>query len=309
MAPLPSQGVAEDVPMPVSAATTTSPHPVGAAIRIEGIEGGDELNGQTATVVKYEPANERYILKMDASGKGKAIKAPFVILVNANPTPAHEEVDLGAHKEETYEEKKKREEDAKKREEAATKIAAAQKAKADREKVESMKNSKKLEAGGGIAFVPGQKVQIVDLSSAPELNGEQGTLVKFDKENDRWVIRVESTGKGKGIREKNLLLVDTDGKAIPKEKTEEDLKKEEAQKKKDAEADEVRKKESAKKKAEAGGEFKPENLFHKGDLVRIYGVTSTPELNGETAKIVKYDADGGRWVVKMDSTGKGKGLK
>ena len=46
-----------------------------------------------------------------------------------------------------------------------------------------------------------------------------------------------------------------------------------------------------------------------GARIKISGIKSTPELNDQTGTVVKYDDNLGRWIVKLDSTGKGKGVK
>ena len=50
-------------------------------------------------------------------------------------------------------------------------------------------------------------------------------------------------------------------------------------------------------------------MFQAGDAVEIFGVTSDTTLNGQKANIVKWDAQNVRFIVKMESTGKGKALK
>ena len=47
-------------------------------------------------------------------------------------------------------------------------------------------------------------MRIVNVHSTPELNGEEGTIVKWDEEKQRWILKMDSTGKGKGIKTENL---------------------------------------------------------------------------------------------------------
>ena len=47
-------------------------------------------------------------------------------------------------------------------------------------------------------------MRIVNVNSSPELNGEEGTIVKYDEDKARWIIKLDSTGKGKGIKTENL---------------------------------------------------------------------------------------------------------
>ena len=61
-----------------------SPFAKGTAVVIAGVEEGSgayDLNGLTATVVSYESENDRYVLKIDSTGKGKAVKSEYVKLV------------------------------------------------------------------------------------------------------------------------------------------------------------------------------------------------------------------------------------
>ena len=52
-------------------------------------------------------------------------------------------------------------------------------------------------------------MKVVGLSSQPELNGEKVEVVKFDAEQNRYVVKVLSTGKGKAIKVENLELQQT----------------------------------------------------------------------------------------------------
>ena len=43
-------------------------------------------------------------------------------------------------------------------------------------------------------------MKIEGVNGQPELNGQQGTIVKYDPDANRWVIKMKETGKGKGIK-------------------------------------------------------------------------------------------------------------
>ena len=63
----------------------------------------------------------------------------------------------------------------------------------------------------GPAFRVGQLVGLTGLSSRPELNGELGKVVAYDKLKDRFKVVV--AGKRLGLRASNLVAVESGGEA------------------------------------------------------------------------------------------------
>mmetsp|Transcript_131364 Transcript_131364/g.319207 ORF Transcript_131364/g.319207 Transcript_131364/m.319207 type:complete len:588 (-) Transcript_131364:37-1800(-) len=53
---------------------------------------------------------------------------------------------------------------------------------------------------------PGSVVRLVKLQSAPALNMQRGTIVRYDADVDRYEVRLEWDGSTKKIREENLIL-------------------------------------------------------------------------------------------------------
>lgn len=234
-------------------------------MKIQGVNGQPELNGQEGSIVKYDTENDRWVIKMKETGKGKGIKAEnLVLLTHADGTPAAAAADGAAAGG-----------DEKKDDAGAAKPA----------------DSAAAAGGDAAAFVKGDKVKVVGVTSTPELNGEEGTIVKFDDEKNRWIIKLDSTGKGKGIKTENLEKVATAGEGA-----------------KIVDGVSTGEEGSAAKKKEAGNQQGNPDL-KPGARIKIFGIRSTPELNDQTGTIVKFDEKIDRWIVKIDSTGKGKGVK
>ena len=53
----------------------------GTKVEVFGLANDVDLNGQTATVVRFEGEKKRYVLRMDSTWKGKAIAAVNVRVV------------------------------------------------------------------------------------------------------------------------------------------------------------------------------------------------------------------------------------
>lgn len=71
---------------------------------------------------------------------------------------------------------------------------------------EAVEEHRTLEQSG-IALAPSMDVHVHGLKSAPELNGIQGTLQRWDAESSRWIVRFEG-GKCKKLRPQNLIPLD-----------------------------------------------------------------------------------------------------
>ena len=48
--------------------------------------------------------------------------------------------------------------------------------------------------------------------------------------------------------------------------------------------------------------------FKEGQLVALQNMKTSPELNGEAATVVRFDASVGRWVVRLHLDGKLKAM-
>lgn len=110
----------------------------------------------------------------------------------------------------------------------------------------------------------GVTVRTKEIKSKPELNGLTGTVESYNKENDRWAIRVTtSDGKKKvlELKDKNLEVI----------------------------IDYVNSQESSQ--------------FATGISVQIQGLMSRPEYNATEGTIVGWSDKNKRWKIKMEFDG------
>ena len=59
-------------------------------------------------------------------------------------------------------------------------------------------------------FDAGMAVRVVNVTSAPELNGQVVDIVRFSDKDQRWIVKLRSTGKGKALKEENLVFEEQD---------------------------------------------------------------------------------------------------
>jgi len=60
---------------------------------------------------------------------------------------------------------------------------------------------------GSVSFSTGSRVIISNIISRPEINGEVGSILRFDSETSRYIVRLESSLEGLRIVPKNLTLL------------------------------------------------------------------------------------------------------
>lgn len=60
-------------------------------------------------------------------------------------------------------------------------------------------------------FTEGDHVTIEGVTSDPTLNGQTGTIVKWDTGNSRWIVKMDETHKGKAMKGENLKLIKSMG--------------------------------------------------------------------------------------------------
>lgn len=149
----------------------------------------------------------------------------------------------------------------------------------------------------GATFTPGQRVRAVGLLSAPELNGQEGVAVQFDRSEGRWRVCMDD-GSKKLFKPENLEpLHRTAAERVARPAEE------------PAQLPEVTAflnlaLNFAAPAAEATAGCMSSS-FSPGQRVRVVGLTSQTELNGQEAHIVEFDEHAGRWKVRMiDGSGK-----
>ncbi len=75
------------------------------------------------------------------------------------------------------------------------------------------KQSEKLKSGASgqrglnIPIEPNCLIEIKDMITSFDLNGQKATVVRFDYMQQRWVVRLHSTGTGKAIRKENIKIL------------------------------------------------------------------------------------------------------
>jgi len=123
------------------------------------------------------------------------------------------------------------------------------------------------------ALKPDQVVRVQGLQARPELNGSEGTLVEWDANEERWKVKM-ADGSGKMFKSTNLEA------CVP-----------------------------------CPAQREPQSLFsgtpttfEHGQLVRVKGLQSQPELNGVQGVIAGWDEPEGRWKLRL-ADGSGKMLK
>ncbi len=133
-------------------------------------------------------------------------------------------------------------------------------------------------------------MRIFGLGSLPEYNDTLGTISGWDTTHERWKVKCDFDGKTKALLEKNMEVQAADAGASG-----------------DA---------GAGGAAADGGsvtpapnQAAPADAIGPGVMVYLTGLNSTPELNGMTGVVTKWDDALSRWRVKMNDDGKTKALK
>lgn len=128
---------------------------------------------------------------------------------------------------------------------------------------------------------PGSIVRLVDLRSAPALNMQRATIVRYDEATERYEVRLDFDGSIKRIRPENLDVLE-EAEAAPS------------------------KAESQPAPADAQA---AENALEPGVLVRIVNLQGAASLNGKLAKVDKHDCATGRYVIRLVEDGCIKSVK
>lgn len=110
-------------------------------------------------------------------------------------------------------------------------------------------------------FLPGQEVRVKGLLARPDLNGQKGTIVELDFYEGRWKVRMQD-GTGKLLKTENLEIIGTTARLFPPTAT--------------------------------------NDAFKPGLRVRVKGLQSRPDLNGQGGSVLEPVNYQGRWKVLLD---------
>jgi len=175
-------------------------------------------------------------------------------------------------------------------------------------------------AADGVLRV-GNRVQIRGLTGAADLNGKVGKIIKCpDEPQGRYVVELEP-GMQKSLRLANLSACD-EGHASNKSSStaadvndrmgkmvnsasEEPATREERVRA--AREEREKQKEESKRLSQPSGDFDVKKTqFNVGDRVRVGGLNSALELNGQVAFVFGFDKPSARYIVEFEN---GQGQK
>mmetsp|Transcript_12478 Transcript_12478/g.29284 ORF Transcript_12478/g.29284 Transcript_12478/m.29284 type:complete len:235 (-) Transcript_12478:132-836(-) len=148
----------------------------------------------------------------------------------------------------------------------------------------------------GPRLCAGERVSIQGLNGAVELNGKAGLVVRLDDSSGRYVVELECDGSQKSLKAVNLTAIDSASSSV--KRTTGGVTSDKVQ---------AAKTERAKQKAVRDGEHgaarAPQSAgeFTVGDRVRVGGLNSALELNGQVAVVFGLDKASGRYVVRFEN--------
>jgi len=232
----------------------------GLRIRVRGLRSRPELNGCEGCVVEFDQELSRWRTLLD-DGTGLSLKPEALEVIEEPTIAARAPIDAGESNE-------------------AEQTGAA--------------------AGSVAGLLPGARVRLRSLTSRPDLNGQQGSLVEFEAEHGRWKVILDD-GSGLALRPHNLEPMGTSSSSAAAAVARDDTAPCEPT---DA-GPAARRQPETKTVAAAGAAAEG---LRPGLRVLVRGLRSRPELNGCEGSVVEFDPELSRWRTLLDD-GTGLSLK
>lgn len=286
----------------------------GARICVAGLKAQPHLNGQFGSAVEWDSAEGRWRVRMD-DGSGKALKDANLEVVPPTMLPGYQPQRADGH------------DVSSPRESPAEPMPPA---------------NAMAQASSSSGISPGTRVEIGGLQARPELNGQRGEVVSWEAEESRWKVRMDD-GTGKMFKTQNMTALEPQLARAVEEGSGAALTPGcrvrvvgvKAQPHLNGSCGSVVEWDLAELRwrvwmdDDSGKAFKPANLqviayadaapavpaapAGRGDIsvgmrVVICGLQGRPELNGHKGEVAQWDAEEGKWKVRMDD-GTGKILK